>query len=169
MSTWGPSKKKPPAKKRAVNQRSSAKRSTSVSSLSRTARASSKADDTEVMPSSRSNVRDQTPPQMTRGDRAASELRGALEGREHEFLGLGLIGGGVLCALAVYVDDLAGPLGRGSETLIGWFMGLGRFAVPLILIATGVSLVKRGRSSSPVRLAVGWTAITLSLLGLLTL
>ncbi|MDA3031695.1 MAG: DNA translocase FtsK [Actinomycetota bacterium] len=169
MSTWGPSKKKPPAKKRAVNQRSSAKRSTSVSSLSRTARASSKADDTEVMPSSRSNVRDQTPPQMTRGDRAASELRGALEGREHEFLGLGLIGGGVLCALAVYVDDLAGPLGRGSETLIGWFMGLGRFAVPLILIATGVSLVKRGRSSSPVRLAVGWTAITLSLLGLLHL
>jgi len=177
MSTWGPSKKKPPAKKRAANQKSPAKRSTSVRSsarLAKTTRAPSKADDTEVMPASRSkkqrsNVRDQTPPELTRSDRAAAELRGVLDGREHEFLGLGLIGGGVLCALAVYVDGLAGPLGRGIETLIGWFMGLGRLAVPLILVATGVSFVKRGRSYSPVRLAVGWTAVSLTLLGLLHL
>ena len=171
MSTWGPSKKK-----HAANQKPPGKRSTSVNSSSRTAkttRASSKADDTEAMPASRSkeqpsNVRDQTPPELTRSDRAAAELRGAFDGREHEFLGLGLIGGGVLCALAVYVD-LAGPLGRGIETLIGWFMGLGRFAVPLILVTTGVSFVKRGRSYSPVRLAVGWTTVVLSLLGLLHL
>jgi S-DNA-T family DNA segregation ATPase FtsK/SpoIIIE len=48
-------------------------------------------------------------------------------------------------------------------------MGLGRFAVPLILVATGVSFVKRGRSYSPIRLAVGWTTVSLSLLGLLHL
>ncbi|MFT6812046.1 MAG: S-DNA-T family DNA segregation ATPase FtsK/SpoIIIE [Ilumatobacter sp.] len=176
MSTWGPSKKKPPAQKRAANQKSPGKRSTAVNSSSRTAkttRALPKADDTEVMPVSRSkkqrsNVQDQTPPELTRSHRAAAELRGAVDGREHEFLGLGLIGGGVLCALAVYVD-LAGPLGRGIETLIGWFMGLGRFAVPLILVATGVSFVKRGRSYSPIRLAVGWTTVSLSLLGLLHL
>jgi len=112
------------------------------------------------------SVRDQTPPELTRGDRAAAELRGAVDGREHEFLGLGLIGAGVLTALAVYVD-LAGPLGRGIETVIGWFAGLGRLAVPLVLIATGIAFVKRGRSYSPFRLVLGWTLVGISLLGLL--
>ena len=132
MSTWGPSKKKS-AKK------APGKRSTSVNSSSRTAKTtrspkvkgSEDSDATAVMPASgrkskqAGSVRDQTPPELTRtrGDRAAAELRGAVGGREHEFLGLGLIGAGALTALAVYVN-LAGPLGRGIETIIGWFTGL---------------------------------------------
>ena len=175
MSTWGPSKKK-------SAQKAPGKRSTSVNTSSRTAKttrspkgqSSTESDATTVMPASsrkqkqQGSVRDQTPPEMsrTRSDRAAAELRGAVDGREHEFLGLGMIGGGVLCALAVYLN-LAGPLGRGIETVIGWFTGLGRFAVPVVLVATGVSFVKRGRSYSPFRLAIGWTLVSLSLLGLL--
>lgn len=186
MSTWGPSKKKPPAKssKAASSSRSAGKapgkRSTNVNPSARTAKTTrathTRADDTEVMPAGArratrkqsGSVRDETPPEMSRGrgDRAAAELRGAVEGREHEFLGVGLIGGGILCALAVYIDR-AGPLGRGLETVIGWFLGLGRFAVPVALIAVGVSLVKRGRSYSPFRLVVGWALVSLSVLGLL--
>ncbi|NND73888.1 MAG: DNA translocase FtsK [Ilumatobacter sp.] len=154
MTTWGPSKKK-----------SSGRRTTSVNPTARTAKTSrageksAAADDpTTVAPRSRRP--------MTRKDRAQAELRGAVQGREHEFLGLGLIGGGILCALAIYVN-LAGPVGRGLETLIGWFTGIGRFAVPVVLVATGVAFVKRGRSYSPFRLAVGWTSVSLALLGLL--
>ena len=134
MSTWGPSKKQS-SKKSA--SKPSTKRSTNVNASARTSkttRASSRAgDETEVMPSRRAPKRsagpgDGTPARgaRSRGDRAASELRDAVEGREHEFLGLAMIGGGVLCALAVFLN-LAGPLGRGVETLIGWFTGLGRF------------------------------------------
>jgi DNA segregation ATPase FtsK/SpoIIIE, S-DNA-T family len=111
-------------------------------------------------------VRDATPPELTRRNRANAEMRDAVAGREHEFLGLGLIGGAVILGLAMYVD-LAGPLGRGIETVFGWFAGLGRFAVPFVLLAAGVALVRRGRTASPVRLAVGWTVVACAVLGLL--
>jgi S-DNA-T family DNA segregation ATPase FtsK/SpoIIIE len=111
-------------------------------------------------------VRDQTPPEMSRSRRAADEVMEGVDGRQHEFLGLGLIGAGVLLGLAIYLN-LAGPLGRGVETLIGWFTGLGRYAVPVILVGSGVALVRRGRSSSPVRVALGWALMFLSALGLL--
>ena len=153
MSTWGPSGKKSNSKK------SSTRRSTNVNASSRTSKT------TKASAGRSGSVRDQTPPTGSRGDRAAAELRDAVEGREHEFLGLGLIGGGVLAALAIYLD-LAGPLGRGLETVIGWFTGLGRFAVPVVLVAVGVAFVKRGRSSSPFRLAIGWTLVSVALLGL---
>ena len=95
-------------------------------------------------------------------------MREAVEGREHEFVGLGLIGFGTLLALAIYLD-LAGPLGRGVETLTGWFTGLGRYIVPVVLIVSGIAFVRRGRSYSPFRLAVGWLLVCLAALGLLHL
>jgi S-DNA-T family DNA segregation ATPase FtsK/SpoIIIE len=87
-------------------------------------------------------------------------------GREQEFIGLASIGLAIVLALAVYVD-LAGPLGRGIETLAGWLFGYGRFAVPVMLAAIGVSFVRRGRSASPIQLAIGWGVVSLSTLGLL--
>ncbi|MEO1056014.1 MAG: DNA translocase FtsK 4TM domain-containing protein, partial [Actinomycetota bacterium] len=114
------------------------------------------------------SVRDATPPDGSRSkrDRASDELRDAVDGREHEFLGLALIGVAILLGLAMYVD-LAGPVGRGVETLIGWLTGLARFAVPVVLAAAGVALVRRGRTSSPIQLAVGWSIAALGVLGLL--
>jgi len=144
MTTWGPSKKK------AAGRKSSRTHGPSKNSRRH-------AD---------GSVRDQTPPEMSRSRRAADEVIEGVDGREHEFLGLGLIGAGVLLGLAIYVN-LAGPLGRGVETLIGWFTGLGRYAVPVILVGSGVALVRRGRSSSPFRVALGWTLMFLSALGLL--
>ncbi len=108
-------------------------------------------------------MRDLTPPGGE--EPAPSALRTAMGGREQEFIGLGLTGLAIVLALAVYVD-LAGPLGRGVETLAGWLFGYGRFALPLVLLAVGVSFLRHGRSASPLQLAIGWTMVTLSTLGL---
>lgn len=109
-----------------------------------------------------------TPPEgsTSRRDQATAELRDAVGGREHEFAGLGLIGLAILLGLAVYLN-LAGPLGRGIETLAGWLFGLGRYAVPVVLVAVGVSFVRKGRSASPFKLVIGWAMMSLAVLGLL--
>ena len=103
---------------------------------------------------------------VSRRDIAAAELREAVGDREDEFLGIGLIALGVLLALAIYFK-LAGPLGRGATTVVGWFTGIGRFAVPVVLVGIGVALVHKGRSSNRTRLVVGWGLVTLSILALL--
>jgi len=161
MSTWGPSKKRS-SKAGGASKGSSApsKRSSTSSNSSKSSRSSK----------SSGTVRDATPPDLPRSKReqAEAELRDAVGGREHEFIGIGLIGAALLLGLAVYLD-LAGPLGRGIETLVGWLAGLGRFAIPLVLLGVGVSFVRRGRSSSPFRLAIGWVMMSLSALGLLHL
>ena len=102
----------------------------------------------------------------SRRGQASAELREAIEGREHEFAGIGFIAAGVLLGLAIYVN-LAGPLGRGVETVVGWLTGLGRFVVPIALIAIGAALVGKGQSMRRFRLAIGWGLLGLSLLGLL--
>ncbi len=89
-----------------------------------------------------------------------------MDGREHEFAGIGFIAVGVLLGLAIYLD-LAGPLGRGVETVVGWLTGLGRYVVPVALIAIGAALVGKGQSLRRSRLALGWGLLGLSLLGLL--
>ena len=77
-----------------------------------------------------------------------------------------LLAVGVLLGLAMYLD-LAGPLGRGIEEFVGWFLGLGRYLLPVVLVASGVALVKKGQSSSPVRLVIGWGLMGLAVLGFL--
>ena len=77
-----------------------------------------------------------------------------------------LLGVGALLGLAIYFD-LAGPLGRGVETFVGWFFGLGRYVLPVVLVASGVALVKKGQSSSPTRLLIGWGLMGLAVLGVL--
>lgn len=145
MSTWGPSGKKPAKKP-------SGKRSTKVDPASKTSR------------TSRGSVRDATPPDLDRTERLSNH--GDSDGRSDEFIGLGLVGAGVLLALSIY-GELAGPVGRGVETLIGWFVGLGRFAVPPVLVLIGIAFIRKGRSSSPTRLAIAWTVVVVAVLGLI--
>lgn len=95
-----------------------------------------------------------------------SEVRQAVSGREHEFLGLVLIGAGIVLGLAMYLD-LAGPLGAGIETSIGWFLGVGRYLLPIVLLVSGGALVRKHVSSSPVTIALGWGLILLSVLGII--
>lgn len=156
MATWGPSGKQP-------EKKSSGKRSTKVDPGTRTSRTSRSG---KSGTSRSGSVRDQTPPEATRVMSRDESKALAMDRRRDEFIGLGLIGAGVLVALAIYLD-LAGPIGRGVETLFGWFLGVGRFAVPPVLVGVGVAFVRRGRSSSPVRLAIAWVVVTISVLGLI--
>ena len=147
MTTWGPSKK----------QRASAPKKKSSRSTSSSSRSGSR----------QGGVKDATPPSTSRRTPSSqSDLRAAVGGREHEFIGFALIIVGALLGLAVYFD-LAGPLGNGVETFVGWFVGLGRFIVPVVAVSAGVALVKKGQSSSPARLVLGWGLVGLAVLGLL--
>jgi len=103
---------------------------------------------------------------MRRRDQASAELREAVEGREDEFWGIGFIGVKMLLGLAIYFQ-LAGPLGRGVSTLVGWFTGLGKFIVPICLVGVGVALVRKGRSGHRFRLAIGWALTGVSILAVL--
>ncbi|MEO6570662.1 MAG: DNA translocase FtsK 4TM domain-containing protein, partial [Ilumatobacteraceae bacterium] len=147
MNTWGASKKP---------------------SASGSSRSGSSRSGASGSGSTRSTASSHTPPPAGpgRGSRAQADLRHAVEGREHEFVGIVLIGVGVLLGLAMYFD-LAGPLGRGVETFVGWFFGLGRFVIPPVMVAAGVALVRKGRSSSPTRLLIGWGLVAVALLGML--
>ena len=153
MTTWGPSGKK-------SSKRSSGKRSTRVDPTAKTSKTSR-----SVRAPSSASVSDATPQQV---DRATGEDEGDDDAGRHsdELIGLGLIGTAVLLGLAIYLD-LAGPIGRGVETLFGWFFGLGRFAVPLVLGAVGIAFVRKGRSSGPVRLAIAWTVVVVAGLGMI--
>ena len=95
-----------------------------------------------------------------------NDVRGAIEGQEHEFAGLGLIALGVLIGLAVYVK-LAGIVGRGVSNVLGWLTGLGRFVVPIAIIAVGVALFRPGQIRQRQRLQLGIAIATCALLGLL--
>ncbi|MEN9644533.1 MAG: hypothetical protein RL238_1202 [Actinomycetota bacterium] len=99
-------------------------------------------------------------------DQASAGLKEAMGDREDEFLGLGLIALGVLLGLAIYLS-LAGPFGRGANTVVGWFAGVGRYLVPVILVGVGVALVRKGRSEHRLRLTLGWALTGLSVLGVL--
>ena len=145
MSTWGSSKNS--------RGRDSGKRSSRASSSSRSR-------------SPGGSTRDLTPPSTRRRNGAQDELRQAIAGREHDLIGVVLICVGALLVLAMYLD-LAGPVGRGVETFVGWFFGIGRFLLPVGLISGGVALVKKGQSSSPVRLMIGWGLVGVATLGLL--
>ena len=143
MAHWGPSNQR---SKSSVSARGGATRSGTGSNSKSGAKAA--------------------PQGASRRDQASAEMREAVSGREDEFIGIGFIVVGVLLGLGIYFN-LAGPLGRGIETLIGWFTGLGRYIVPVALVAIGVALVRKGRSGSRFRLGIGWGLASLSILGLL--
>ncbi len=154
MSTWGPSKRKsrrvsaPPPRSRYAG-RTPARTTSTPAGGSKPAAAPA-------------------PKSGGRRAQASAELHDAVEGREHEYIGIGLIALGILLALAIYLN-VAGPLGRGIETLFGWLAGIARFFVPAALVAVGAALVGRGKSVSPMRLIIGWALIAASVLGLLHL
>jgi DNA segregation ATPase FtsK/SpoIIIE, S-DNA-T family len=101
-----------------------------------------------------------------KGSSADSAAREVVRGREVEFWGIGLISTGIVFVLAMYLR-MAGPLGRGIDTTFGWLLGLGRFALPVVVIGVGIAMVRRRSVEHRVRLAIGWTVVVLAILGLL--
>lgn len=95
-----------------------------------------------------------------------SAAREVVRGREVEFWGVGLISTGILLVLSLYMH-IAGPLGRAIDTSFGWLLGLGRFALPVVVVGIGVAMVRKRSVEHRVRLTVGWTVVVLAILGML--
>jgi len=124
-----------------MSQRSSSKKSSSGASSRGSSRASSR-------------------------DRAAT-TRDRAGGRDREVVAIASVVVGVLIALALWFD-LAGPLGRGLSTFLGWFVGRGRFALPVVLIAAGVLLWRQSGQRRP-RNDIGAGVVVVVLLALVDL
>ncbi|MFT3854007.1 MAG: DNA translocase FtsK 4TM domain-containing protein [Ilumatobacteraceae bacterium] len=156
MATYGRTNKRSGAPAQPARSSSGGSRSSSGGSPARSGTTKTKTktttvpdDRTQAMPAS-----------------AGAELRGAVPGREDEFIGIGLIAAGILLGLAIWFG-LAGVLGDGISKVVGWFTGVARYLVPIGLVFVGVALVRRGRSAHRVRLVVGWGLGTVAVLGLL--
>src|SRR5688572_27121033 len=159
MNTWGPSKK---PRAQTSNRSGGSGRAAPKSGAS--AKQSSKPSSKSA--SQRGSTRALTPPSTRRRDSTPTELRTAVAGKEHDLVGVVLIGVGAVLALAMYFD-LGGPLGSALDTFVGWFFGLARYAVPIVLVVIGVAFIRKGRSSSPLRLVLGWGLVAAAALGLL--
>ncbi len=93
-----------------------------------------------------------------------SSQQGGSSGNDSGLLGIALIAVGVLLILAVWFS-LAGPAGKGAGTFLGWFIGIGRHLLPLVLIGSGVAVLREHESQSPIRVGIGWALAVLSFLG----
>ena len=97
-----------------------------------------------------------------------SAAREVVRGREVEFWGVGCISLGIVLVLSMYLH-MAGPLGRAIDTTFGWLLGLGRFALPMVVTGIGVAMVRRRSIQHRLRLTMGWTIVVLAILGFLHL
>ena len=100
--------------------------------------------------------------------RPAAEKRPRLGGHGEDIGGLVLVLLGLVTALSVY-GDLAGPAGRALGDGTGVVFGLGRWAVPGVLVLAGGMLMWRRPPTEPLRLAVGLVLATLAGCGLVHL
>ncbi len=121
--------------------------------------------------SGRGNVK--TPPKGNRrpGSKSndkepGSGAREVVRGREVEFWGIALISTGIVLVLSMYVK-MAGPLGEAIDTVFGWLLGLGRFALPIVIAGIGVAMVRRRSIEHRLRLGIGWSIVVIAILGLL--
>ena len=95
--------------------------------------------------------------------RRPSVLKSVLEGRGHEFGGIGLVCFGILLFMSVYAD-FAGPVGRGLNTVLSSTIGIGRYVIPVLAIGAGVAFIKRTEVQHRVRLAFGWAVFSIAVL-----
>lgn len=95
-----------------------------------------------------------------------SGAREVVRGREVEFWGIALISAGIVLVLSMYVK-MAGPLGEAIDTVFGWLLGLGRFALPVVIAGIGVAMVRRRSIEHRLRLGIGWSIVVIAILGLL--
>ena len=95
--------------------------------------------------------------------RRPSVWKSVLEGRGHEFGGIGLVCFGILLFMSVYAD-IAGPVGRGLNTVLSSTIGIGRYVIPVLAIGAGVAFIKRTEVQHRVRLAFGWAVFSIAVL-----
>ncbi|MEY3700237.1 MAG: translocase ftsK [Actinomycetota bacterium] len=93
-------------------------------------------------------------------------MKSVLEGRGHEFGGVALICFGILLSMSIYVE-FAGPLGRLLDTTFSSLLGVGRFVLPIVIVAAGFASINRKSLQHRVRLASGWTVLCVGILAVI--
>ena len=110
-------------------------------------------------------AKDPEPAARGRGKAKGTPDSGSSGDDEHDVIGIGLVGLGVVVALAIWVG-LAGPLGDAVDTFLGWLFGGPRLLLPVALVAVGITVIRGGRLASPPRLAGGWITLWCAITGL---
>ena len=97
-------------------------------------------------------------------------LRTAFAGRGNEMLGLGLVLGGLLVGLSIYLDK-AGIVGRIIDSASGWTVGITKVALPVVMVVTGLAMFRERSEFGEItkRLPVGAVLGLSSVTGLLHL
>ncbi len=95
-------------------------------------------------------------------------LRTAFAGRGNEMLGLGLVLGGLLVGLSIYLDK-AGIVGRIINSASGWTVGITKVALPVVMVVTGLAMFRERSEFGEItkRLPVGAVLGLSSVTGLL--
>ena len=95
-------------------------------------------------------------------------LRTAFAGRGNEMLGLGLVLGGLLVGLSIYLDK-AGIVGRIIDSASGWTVGITKIALPVVMVVTGLAMFRERSEFGEItkRLPVGAVLGLSSVTGLL--
>ena len=102
----------------------------------------------------------------TKREPRQSEVRQAIDGRQSEFSAIAFMLLGIIVGLAVYLR-LAGPVGRGADTALGSLLGLGRYLLPPVFVAVGVTHLRVDEKPNRMKLVLGWGGVVLSALGIL--
>ena len=152
MTTWGPSKKQTADEPR--RRRSSAARVAGrARGRSRPGRSRRRASRRAVAARRRRGpaASSATPPSGAgRREQATDELRGAVGGPRARVPRHRPDRRRRRCSAWPCTSTSPGRSAAGIETLLGWLVGLGRYAVPVVLVAAGVALVRDGPVVQPV-------------------
>jgi DNA segregation ATPase FtsK/SpoIIIE, S-DNA-T family len=106
------------------------------------------------------------PPRSKQKPSRPSRIAPLLESHRDDLIGIGLVVAALLVALGVYTHAI-GLLGDGIAWLGGMLVGIGRFALPVLLVLVAVAMFSDRKSEHPLRLAVGLTMFALAVLGLI--
>jgi S-DNA-T family DNA segregation ATPase FtsK/SpoIIIE len=115
---------------------------------------------------------------LERASNAASIEEGAVKkffktafaGRGNEMLGLGLVLGGLLAGLSIYLEQ-AGPVGDVVDGAAGWTIGTIKLVLPVLMVLTGLAMFRERSEFGEItkRLPVGLFLGLVGVTGLLHL
>ena len=94
----------------------------------------------------------------------------AFAGRGNEMLGLGLVLGGLLAGLSIYLEQ-AGPVGDVVDGAAGWTIGIIKLVLPVLMVVTGLAMFRERSEFGEItkRLPVGLFLGLVGISGLLHL
>ncbi len=98
-------------------------------------------------------------------DQGPGLVGAAIAGRGREFGGIGLVCLGLLLGMSVYAD-VAGALGEALESALSSLVGAGRFAAPVLVLWSGILMVRGADHGNRIRSGFGWLVLGASALGM---